>query len=69
MGNRPRRNRAKRRVREAVRLRAGALPPSLDFVFLARAESWDAPWEDLLADVEGLIHRLTARWDADSESS
>ena len=55
------RNRAKRRMREAVRL---LLPehgrPGHDYVFIARGGMTKRPWERLLDDVKTALIRLAA---------
>jgi len=60
------RNRAKRRMREAVRL---LLPehgrPGFDYVFIARGGVTTRPWPRLLDDVKSALIRLAA--DRDSE--
>lgn len=61
VGNAVVRNRARRRLREAAR----ALLPQLglagvDYVFVARQTTPDAPWEGLLDDVGNALIRLRA---------
>jgi ribonuclease P protein component len=55
------RNRAKRRLREAMKL---ILPlhgrPGFDYVFIARAGSATRPWRRLLDDVERALISLAA---------
>lgn len=50
------RNRAKRRLRAAVR--AVALPAGLDLVVVARASAVTAPFEELRADVRAVTARV-----------
>lgn len=55
------RNRARRRLREAVRTHLGALGVcGVDYVFVARAATLDAPWARLLDDVQNALIRLAA---------
>jgi len=61
VGNAVIRNRARRRLREAAR----ALLPlhglaGVDYVFVARASSAEAPWAGLLDDVRSALIRLAA---------
>jgi hypothetical protein len=51
------RNRVKRRVREAVRVRHAELAPGYDLVFIARAPAADADWPALRAATEDLLRR------------
>ncbi|HEY7798373.1 MAG TPA: ribonuclease P protein component [Hyphomonadaceae bacterium] len=56
------RNRARRRMREAVRL---LLPlhglPGADYVFIARQDTGSAPWTRLLDDMESALISLRRR--------
>ena len=55
------RNRAKRRLREAVRLLLPALAaPGFDYVFIARGGVITRPWPRLLDDVKSALIRLAA---------
>ena len=51
------RNRIKRRVREAVRLRLDRLSPQWEIVFNPRRRAMDATFESLTAEIERLFHR------------
>jgi ribonuclease P protein component len=51
------RNRVRRRIREAVRLRYHALPAGWDLVFVAREESAEAGGQDLVRAVASLLRR------------
>ena len=51
------RNRVRRRVREAVRLRYGRLAPGYDLLFIARAPAAEASWAELSEVVEQLARR------------
>ena len=57
VGNAVVRNRVKRRVREAVRLRHAALASGHDLVFIARAPAADVDWPTLRAATEDLLRR------------
>ena len=55
------RNRAKRRMREAVRLLLPDLAhPGFDYVFIARGGVTTRPWDRLLDDVKSALIRLAA---------
>jgi ribonuclease P protein component len=55
------RNRAKRRMREAVRLLLpGLAQPGFDYVFIARTGVVARPWPRLLDDVKSALLRLAA---------
>ena len=59
VGNAVLRNRAKRRMREALRL-STPTPLSKDFVMVARAKATvSCPWPELLNDVKLALSRLT----------
>ena len=51
------RNRIKRRVREAVRLRLGELSPQWEIVFNPRRAAIDSPFTELTREVEKLFLR------------
>jgi ribonuclease P protein component len=58
VGTAVRRNRAKRRVREAVRLLLPSIEPGYDLVFVVRtSELLEAPFAQLSANVEQLLRR------------
>ncbi len=54
------RNRIKRRVREAVRLRLGDLNPQWSIVINPRLKVLDAPFAELERDVERLFQQCNA---------
>ena len=59
VGNAVIRNRAKRRLREAARAATPLLAVSgSDYVFVARADTADRPWDRLLDDVKSALTRL-----------
>jgi len=54
------RNRIKRRVREAVRLRLGQLSPQWEIVFNPRRRAMDSPFTELTREVEKLFLRCNS---------
>ncbi len=59
VGNAVKRNRAKRRLRAAVREILGTqAAPNHDYVLVARSATVDRPWDDLRADLRGALKRL-----------
>ena len=55
------RNRARRRLREALRrTAAGLVTPGCDYVVIARGGAADRPWARLLDDVKSALIRLAA---------
>jgi len=63
------RNRARRRLREAVRLVAPALArPGCDYVLIARGGATSRPWPRLLDDVKSALIRLAADLGGSAES-
>lgn len=69
IGNRPQRNSAKRRLREAIRLNAASLNPVLDYVFVANRSSVLAPFTHLENAVCRAASEVERLWAAGSESS
>ena len=57
VGNAARRNRAKRRLREAVRRRIDEVGPGWDCLLIARRALIDAPFVDVDAAVARLFHK------------
>jgi ribonuclease P protein component len=56
------RNRARRRLREAMRLLLPLLGvPGADYVFIARQDTGSAPWTRLLDDMESALISLRRR--------
>jgi len=68
IGSKPKRNRAKRRLREAVRLFAGSLPPNADVVFVGKASLQDAAWSALVNDLGDGMRALGGLWANESAS-
>ncbi|HUO11842.1 MAG TPA: ribonuclease P protein component [Caulobacteraceae bacterium] len=63
------RNRAKRRMREAMRLVGAPLArPGCDYVLIARGGAADRAWPRLLDDVKSALIRLAADLDAPHSS-
>lgn len=61
IGNSVARNRARRRLREAARRLVPLYGlPGVDYVFLARESTGQAPWERLLDDMKDALLRLAA---------
>jgi len=57
LGNAVKRNRAKRRMREALRIHFGSLPPGWDLILVARPGLDRIAWPELLEAVGGLLRR------------
>ena len=56
-GNAVKRNRAKRRMREAVRVLYAAVQPGWDLIITARPGLDQAGWPELLEAIGGLVRR------------
>lgn len=69
IGSQPRRNRIKRRFREAIRERPQLVSPSLDYVLVILPSADKAPAKDLVADLESVFGRMQERWEKQSGSS
>ena len=70
VGNSVARNRARRRLREAARLRLPTLGMGgVDYVFIARQETGDCPWTSLLDDVETALVSLRRRFAAGDDAA
>ena len=57
LGKSNRRNRMKRRIREAIRLELASIPPKWDIVINPRKSLHDAPWPEVLKEVRKLVSR------------
>lgn len=57
VGNAVVRNRVRRRVREAMRLRLNRLPPSADVLIVARPRTARATWAELIAALDVVLRR------------
>lgn len=69
LGTVPRRNRVKRRLREAVRISQGRLSLTWDCIFIAAASAESTDFEELRTDVAAAIEKLRARWESESACS
>ncbi len=67
IGNRPRRNRVRRRVREAVRIQAERLV-RWDCVVIAKSACAHAEFAEICRQSSELIDEMERRWAAQSES-
>ncbi len=52
------RNRAKRRMREVIRLNWSDIPAEMHLLFVLKPESRDAKWEDLTTEVKRMLTRI-----------
>lgn len=57
LGGAVQRNRAKRRMRAALRLHFASIAPGWDSILIARPAILEAPWEQLLRSLEQLLRR------------
>lgn len=69
IGNRPQRNRAKRRFREAIRTQPELLNPRMDMVVSVMQSGASAPFEVIRADLKTIISKANERWASDLECS
>ncbi|MDR3690221.1 MAG: ribonuclease P protein component [Fimbriimonas sp.] len=69
VGSRPRRNKLKRRFREAVFDLREDLDRRFDFVLMVNVEAVEAPYERVRTEVRALFAKAVMRWAEDSESS
>jgi ribonuclease P protein component len=68
IGSRARRNRTKRRIREAARIHGDRLATK-DSIVLGRNSAEKAPFEDVARNLGELIDELERRWEKQLESS
>lgn len=61
VGNAVKRNRARRRLREAIRKVSSNTEFAGDIVLIARPSTVDRPWADLLEDLETAVKNLNRR--------
>jgi len=59
-----RRNRVRRRLREAYRVARGAEPIPGDLVIVARRSALTSPFEALVRDLRGALGAIAERWRA-----
>jgi ribonuclease P protein component len=64
-----RRNKAKRRAREATRIIRTEIDRNLDFIISVSSKAEKLPFEDLKVELTGLFARMAERWAGASESS
>lgn len=69
IGNRPQRNRAKRRFREAILTQADLADPRLDFVVIVGLDGAQASFDRIQKEVRILFIRAVERWADELESS
>jgi ribonuclease P protein component len=69
IGSKPKRNREKRRMREAFRRNRHRVRASLDYVAVASPRTASAPFQALAEELGRALDELNRRWDAASESS
>jgi ribonuclease P protein component len=67
VGSIARRNRLKRRLREAYRAAAGSVPRAYDYVVAASAGARELSHEQLVAALKDALAKLDARWESDSD--
>ncbi|MEM2936387.1 MAG: ribonuclease P protein component [Candidatus Bathyarchaeia archaeon] len=66
-GGSVKRNKIKRRIREALRKNAHGLPPGIDMVIMARRGAGDASFRDIEEDIRKLVDRSTKNEKKDNE--
>jgi ribonuclease P protein component len=69
IGSHARRNRVKRRFREAIRTQPDMLDRRLDYVVVVNAGSADAPFEPVKSELRALFGKINDRWAGDLECS
>lgn len=69
IGEKPLRNRAKRRFREALRTQDYCIPDNLDFVVMIALSGAKAPFEEIRRDLEAVLGEVTRRWAVESGCS
>jgi len=69
VGSRPRRNKLKRRFRDAILCRRNQIDRRLDYVLIVNAEAAESPFDRVEEEVRMLFARIVERWAAESESS
>jgi len=69
IGVTPRRNRTKRRFREALRDLTARIPDNLDLVVMIAPSGATAPLAEIRSDLEAILAEVTKRWAAESGSS
>lgn len=69
IGSKPKRNREKRRMREAFRKNQDRVCANLDYVAVASLRTASAPFQALTEELGRALDEMNRRWDAASESS
>jgi len=69
IGNRPQRNRVRRRLQSAFRELTPLLPPGLDVIIQAKAEAANATFDGLRIELRQGIEETARRWANRLESS
>jgi ribonuclease P protein component len=69
IGNRPARNRVRRRFQAALRLKSECIERRLDYVVIIGAAGKDAPMPEVAMELEELLKDLRARWAKEWECS
>ncbi|NLJ86545.1 MAG: ribonuclease P protein component [Firmicutes bacterium] len=69
LGNAVRRNRVKRRLREAVRTKASEIRSGYDLVVSARLQCREAAYQDIVSAVMDAVSRAGLRQDSGGEES
>jgi ribonuclease P protein component len=67
IGAKPQRNRAKRRLRECVRIHRNLIDNQLDYVFIVNLKAATATFPQLLCEAAELIDKSNGRWASESE--
>lgn len=69
IGNRPKRNRALRRMREALRMQPELVERGLDYVIVALEASAEVPHREICEELNALMKKVNERWAERSASS
>ncbi len=69
IGSRPRRNKARRRVVEAIRLNLSFLVVGIDYVIVVFETSLRASFKELQVELVKLLSEVSAKWAENSVSS
>lgn len=66
IGAKPQRNRAKRRLRECVRIHRNLIDNQLDYVFIVSLKAAAATFPQLLSETAEMIDKANGRWASES---
>lgn len=69
IGNRPQRNRVRRRIQAAFRELKAELPAGLDLIIQAKAEAKNTSFGELRDQLRNGLEATARRWESKSESS